>query len=74
MTGSAQYASQRVIVCCICAGPVPLETSKTDERGKAVHGDSYRGRENPDTRAGTVFRVMNGYCANGGWTATPPRV
>ena len=41
MTGSAQYASQRVIVCCICAGPIPLETSKTDERGKAVHEECY---------------------------------
>jgi hypothetical protein len=41
MTGSAKYASQRVIVCCICAGPIPLETSKTDERGKAVHEECY---------------------------------
>jgi hypothetical protein len=41
MTGSAQYASQRGIVCCICSGPIPLETSKTDERGKAVHEECY---------------------------------
>jgi hypothetical protein len=41
MTGSPQYASQRGIVCCICAGPIPLETSNTDERGKAVHEECY---------------------------------
>ena len=41
MTGSAQYASQRGIVCCICAELIPLETSKTDERGKAVHEECY---------------------------------
>ena len=41
MTGSAQYASQPGIVCCICAGPIALETSKTDERGKAVHEECY---------------------------------
>ncbi len=41
MTGSAKYASQWGIACCICSGPVPLETSKTDERGKAVHEECY---------------------------------
>jgi hypothetical protein len=41
MTGFAQSTSQPGIVCCICAGPVPLETSKTDERGRAVHEDCY---------------------------------
>ena len=41
MIGSVQYASQRGIVCCICAGPIALETSKTDERGKAVHEECY---------------------------------
>jgi len=41
MTGSAQNASQRGIPCCICSSPIPLETSKTDERGKAVHEDCY---------------------------------
>jgi len=40
MTGSAQYP-QRGIVCCICSGPIPLETSKTDERGQAVHEECY---------------------------------
>lgn len=41
MTGSAQYASQRGIPCCICNRPVSLETSKTDELGKAVHRECY---------------------------------
>lgn len=41
MTGSAQYASPQGLVCCICAQPVSLETSKTDERGNAVHEECY---------------------------------
>jgi hypothetical protein len=40
-TGSAQYASRPNLVCCICAEPVALEISKTDERGKAVHEECY---------------------------------
>jgi hypothetical protein len=27
--------------CAICGKPVPLETSKTDERGRAVHEVCY---------------------------------
>jgi hypothetical protein len=41
MTGSALPASRRSIICCICAVPLPLETSKTDERGKGVHEECY---------------------------------
>ena len=41
VTGSAQSASQRSIACCICSGPIQLEISKTDERGKAVHEECY---------------------------------
>ena len=41
MTGSAPYASQLRIHCCICSGPVPLETSNTDERGRSVHEECY---------------------------------
>jgi hypothetical protein len=41
MTGSAQSALQRDILCRICAGSIPLETSKTDERWKAVHEECY---------------------------------
>jgi hypothetical protein len=44
MPGSAQYASQQGLVCCICAQPVPLETSKTDEGGNAVHEECYVSR------------------------------
>lgn len=41
MTGSLEYTSQRTIACCICSGPIPLETTKTDERGRAVHEECY---------------------------------
>jgi hypothetical protein len=29
------------LLCSICDNPVQLETSKTDELGKAVHGECY---------------------------------
>ena len=29
------------IVCSLCRKPVPLESSKTDENGKAVHEECY---------------------------------
>ncbi len=32
---------QRLPDCCICNNPVPLETSKTDEYGQAVHEECY---------------------------------
>jgi len=42
VTGSPQSASgQPGVVCGICAGSIPLETCKTDERGNAVHEDCY---------------------------------
>ena len=41
MTGSVRSTSQRSITCCICAGPIPLETSHTDERGESVHEECY---------------------------------
>jgi hypothetical protein len=41
VTGSAQSTSQPAIVCSICAGPIPLEASRTDEHGKAVHEECY---------------------------------
>ncbi len=37
MTGYARDA----LVCCVCTIPIPLETSKTDEHGKAVHEECY---------------------------------
>ncbi len=41
MTGSTQYVSTRDIVCYICAEPVSLETSNTNERGECVHEECY---------------------------------
>jgi hypothetical protein len=41
MTGSIQSTSRQSIVCCICAVPLPLETSKTDEHGTGVHEECY---------------------------------
>lgn len=35
MAGTAQH------VCWICNKPVALETTKTDERGRAVHEECY---------------------------------
>jgi len=41
MTGSATNALQRVIVCSLCLEPVELETTVTDDYGKAVHEECY---------------------------------
>jgi hypothetical protein len=41
MTGSIEFASRQSIVCSICAVPLPLETSKTDEHGTGVHEECY---------------------------------
>lgn len=41
MTSSALPMPRPGIVCCICAGLIPLETSKTNERGNAVHEECY---------------------------------
>jgi len=42
MAGSLKFAPhQRGILCCICAEEIPLEISKTNERGEAVHGECY---------------------------------
>ena len=41
MTGSIQSGSRQSVVCCICAVPLPLETSKTDEHGTGVHEECY---------------------------------
>jgi hypothetical protein len=42
MTGSAQVTPQLpAIACCICTRPIPVEDSKTDEHGKAVHEECY---------------------------------
>ncbi|MGD1077215.1 MAG: hypothetical protein ABR881_02745 [Candidatus Sulfotelmatobacter sp.] len=41
MTGSTHSMSRQTIVCCICTVPLPLETSRTDERGQGVHEECY---------------------------------
>jgi hypothetical protein len=41
MTGFARFTSQRDILCCICAEPISLENSNTDERGESVHEECY---------------------------------
>jgi anti-sigma regulatory factor (Ser/Thr protein kinase) len=38
---SMHRGSQELPGCCICNSPVPLETSKTDENGQAVHEECY---------------------------------
>ena len=38
---SIPRGTQRLPGCCICNSPVPLETSKTDENGQAVHEECY---------------------------------
>lgn len=45
MNGSVRYTGCRQNTrCSICGNRVPLETSKTDERGSAVHEECYVGR------------------------------
>jgi hypothetical protein len=42
MTGCAGSAlPENVVRCCICAGPIPIESCKTDEHGKVVHEECY---------------------------------
>jgi hypothetical protein len=41
MTNSPNFATRRSVLCSICARQVNLETSKTDEGGRAVHEDCY---------------------------------
>jgi len=41
MTGFAQHGSQQSLVCRICSSSIPLETSNTDEHGRAVHEECY---------------------------------
>jgi hypothetical protein len=41
MTGPTYYFSRQSVVCSICALPLPLETSRTDEDGRGVHEECY---------------------------------
>ena len=58
MTGSAQDASQPSLVCTICAIPIPLETSKTDENGKAVHEECYVRKTISQFRRGSQIHLL----------------
>lgn len=44
MRSFSNALSQRTTRCSICGNPVPLETSKTDEQGMAVHEECYVAR------------------------------
>ena len=44
MTGPMYYFSRQSVVCSICAVPLPLETSRTDEDGRGVHEECYARR------------------------------
>ena len=57
MTGPAPSTSQRSITCCICAGPVSLETSNTDERGESVHEECYVRKTISRFRAASVVHL-----------------
>jgi two-component sensor histidine kinase len=41
IASSIRRVTQQLPDCCICNSPVPLETSKTDEHGQAVHEECY---------------------------------
>ena len=56
MTGSAQDVSHQSLVCTVCTMPISLETSKTDENGKAVHEECYVRKT--ISRFRTVRRLM----------------
>jgi acyl-CoA synthetase (AMP-forming)/AMP-acid ligase II len=64
MTGSAQYASQRGIVCCICAIPIPLETSKTNERGQAVHEECYVRKIISESRTASAVHLAENWLSS----------
>ncbi len=41
MTAPIHRVTRQLPGCCICNSPVPLETSRTDENGQAVHEECY---------------------------------
>jgi len=57
MTGSVRTTSQREIICCICAEPIALETSHTDERGESVHEECYVRKTISRFRTASVVHV-----------------
>jgi hypothetical protein len=65
MTGYARGASQQSTVCRLCTIPMPLETSKTDEHGKAVHEECYVRKTISRYRRGSAIRFLAHWF---GWT------
>ena len=59
MTGSAPRRA--AVVCFICSGFIPLETSKTDERGNAVHEDCYVHRTIEKFRTAAPLHLSEGW-------------
>jgi hypothetical protein len=58
MTGSAQDASQPSPVCTVCTRPISLETSKTNENGKAVHEECYVRKTISQFRRGSRIHLL----------------
>lgn len=61
MTGSVRTTSQREIICCICAEPIPLEASHTDERGESVHEECYVRKTISRFRSANVVHVSENW-------------
>ena len=67
MTGSAQDASHQSLVCTVCTMPISLETSKTDENGKAVHEECYvRKTISQFRRGGQIHLLADWFASIGG--------
>ena len=54
MTGYARDA----LVCCVCTIPIPLETSKTDEHGLAVHEECYVRKTISQFQRGSAIHLL----------------
>jgi hypothetical protein len=59
MTGSAQDVSHQSLVCTVCTMPISLETSKTDENGKAVHEECYVRKTISQFRRGGQIQLLS---------------
>ena len=64
MTSSALPMPQPGIVCCICAERIPLETSKTNECGNAVHEECYVRRTISKFRNGSPVQLAEDWLSS----------
>jgi hypothetical protein len=64
MTGSAQDVSHLSLVCTVCTMPISLETSKTDENGKAVHEECYVRKTISQFRRGGQIHLLADWFAS----------